>query len=86
MKPKLKELKTISLEQFGKLRPDVWFWVREDDDGLQEIWKIYIVELLNPFGKQTYQISQNTLKYTDRKKRIKYSYFVLMLKDKLEES
>jgi hypothetical protein len=51
MKEGLGELKDISLEQFAKLRHDVWFWTRENDIRFQEVWNIYIIELSISFGK-----------------------------------
>jgi hypothetical protein len=51
------------------LRPDIWFWSEDTENYLR---KLYIVKLSITFR----EITENSLKIADSKKRIKYSYMI----------
>jgi hypothetical protein len=74
------EISGISMGVYQKLRPDIWYWL-EDEERRER--KLIIIEFAIPYGKRTDEISGDTLKETDHRKRIKYAGLVKYLKEVL---
>jgi hypothetical protein len=76
------EICGISMDEFQKMRPDVWYWL-EDEERRER--KLIIIEFAIPYGKKTDDITGDTLKETDHRKRVKYAGLVKYLKEKLSQ-
>jgi hypothetical protein len=65
------ELKHIDMVNYSRLRPDLWYWIQEEEKR-----KLIIIEISVPFGKTNNEIDEDSLKVSDRKKRSKYAKMI----------
>jgi hypothetical protein len=77
------ELANVNLSTFSSLRPDVYFWSREDKEGIT-LWKLFIIKLCIPFGRGTEDQYESTLKYINRFKMVKYKGLMDRLNSQLK--
>jgi hypothetical protein len=56
---------------YSRLRPDLWYWIEEDNER-----SLIIIEISIPFGRSNNEIDEDTLKTSDRKKRSKYAKMI----------
>jgi hypothetical protein len=78
MNKEWEEVKDIQLGIYQKLRPDVWYWL-EDEERRER--KLIVIEFAIPYGKRTDEITGDTLKETDHRKRVKYAGMMKYLKE-----
>jgi hypothetical protein len=55
----MKDLDDINLSGFSGMRPDIYFWAKEEKDE-KIVWKLFSIELCIPFGRGTEDDSDNT--------------------------
>jgi hypothetical protein len=71
---KFEETKNIRMSEFARLRLDLWYWIKiENDENSSVIWILCMVEFAIPFGRELDQLNGSTLKEVNRNKIDKYS-------------